>query len=87
MIVYPALLFSRIALFPHCSFPDLKFPCILNGNCTTRYLSAFLHSPLTHICPWSLKRAHLPFCSLPRFRQRLERNRKPSGENPRPPSL
>lgn len=23
----------------------------------------------------------------PRFRQRLERNRKPSGENPRPPSL
>ncbi|WP_284884029.1 hypothetical protein, partial [Escherichia coli] len=23
----------------------------------------------------------------PRFRQRLERNRKPSGENPRPPPL
>ena len=35
----------------------------------------------------SWKRAHPSPSKPPRFRQRLERNRKPSGENPRPPPL
>ena len=37
---------------------------------------------IRNLCPIISKTSELP-----RFRQRLERNRKPSGENPRPPSL
>ncbi|MDF1915588.1 hypothetical protein, partial [Klebsiella pneumoniae] len=45
-------------------------------------------------CSFAASKSLACFCSPisrtiepPRFRQRLERNRKPSGENPRPPSL
>ena len=95
MIVYPALLFSRIALFPHCSFPALLFSRIaLFPTSNSLHIEWELHYKVFERVSSQSLDPHLPVVPetrsssvlflKPRFRQRLERNRKPSGENPRP---
>ena len=42
----------------------LKFPCILNRNCITRLFERVSSQSLDPHCPWSLKRAHPPSCSI-----------------------
>ena len=54
------------------------------GLTTPKKWNLFLTCPhLEHLLIQRLLHHRMP----PRFRLRLERNRKPSGENPRPPSL
>ncbi|MSS06993.1 hypothetical protein FYJ46_24120 [Enterobacteriaceae bacterium] len=76
------------------------FPCVDVQNCTISDTKTAVVPPFWRFLKalWLKNRlnvVYFPNSKLtpsrttepPRFRQRLERNRKPSGENPRPPSL